>query len=431
MNKEFKILPQYSQPLVDILSYYDGELAGKNFLDILSASLDAKQLQTMKSYFTMMFEKTRNIKVLESANPISEFDYNINESTKTLSTSFHLIEQEASEIHIIGIIQDITREKEFEKELQNQRLIKELEMKNMLDVIQIDPMVFQDFIDDIETNIDIINSILKDSTLTGKQIITQFQQNVQTIKSSALSLGLETLGLNLNNLENEIKKISEREEIFEDEITAFADKFEIIMQEKDAYIEMINKVESYKTAHRLDSVFVNSINETLKKVVEETKKKVDLKVNDLDINVLESKLRKPIKDILIQCIKNSLYHGIETFEERYYKKKKPDGLISVSIKKIDNKAEIIFSDDGRGFDWDKIKKRYLELNPQAENVDKKVLLSSVFLPDFSTSEETTSVKGQGVGLSLVKGLIKEYNGSINVSSTDSGLTLKFTFPLAS
>ena len=431
MNKEYRILPQYSQPLVSILSYHESELEGKNFLDILSASLDARQLQTMQSFFTMMFEKTKNLKVLESANPISEFDYKINNNVKTLSTSFHLIEQEGSEEHIIGIIQDITREKEFERELHAQRLAKELEMKNMLDVIQIDPLVFQDFIDDIEINVNDINSTLQDSYLTEKQIIAKLFQNVQAIKTNALSLGLETLGLKLHKLESEIKKVSDREIINEDEIPALAAEFETIMQEKDAYMAIVNKVESYKTSHRLDSVFENSLNMTVKKLAEETKKKVDLKVEYLDIGILESKLRKPIKDILLQCIKNSIYHGIETFEERYHKRKKPDGLLSVSIKKADDKAEITFSDDGRGLDWDKIKARYLELHPETRDISRKVLLSSIFSPNFSTSDEAASAAARGIGLSLVKDLVKENNGNINVNSTDSGLTLKFAFPLAS
>jgi len=34
-----------------------------------------------------------------------------------------------------------------------------------------------------------------------------------------------------------------------------------------------------------------------------------------------------------------------------------------------------------------------------------------------------------VGLSLVKDLVKENKGAINVNSTDSGLMFKFTFPI--
>jgi len=96
---------------------------------------------------------------------------------------------------------------------------------------------------------------------------------------------------------------------------------------------------------------------------------------------------------------------------------------------VNGKAEITFSDDGRGLDWEKIKAKYIQQNPGATDTGKKVLLSSIFSPRFSTSEDVTSVAGRGVGLSLVKDIVKENGGTINVNSSDSGLSFKFTFPL--
>ena len=100
-----------------------------------------------------------------------------------------------------------------------------------------------------------------------------------------------------------------------------------------------------------------------------------------------------------------------------------------SVKNVDGKAEITFSDDGRGLDWGKIKKKYLEVYPEANDVNKNTLLTSIFSPEFSTAGEASTLAGRGVGLSLVKDLVKENGGAINVNSSDSGLTFKFTFPL--
>jgi chemotaxis protein histidine kinase CheA len=201
------------------------------------------------------------------------------------------------------------------------------------------------------------------------------------------------------------------------------------MQEKDSYLKIINKIESFKTSHKLDSVLINLLNKAVEKVSMETQKKAEIKAGQFDISIMESSLRKPIKDILFQCVRNSLYHGIETAEERIQKNKKPEGLLTVTVKKVDGNAEIVFSDDGRGLDWEKLKAKYLKLHPETKEVNKKMLLSSIFMPEFSTSEETTTVAGRGVGLSLVKDLVKENNGSINVNSTESGLTFKFVFPI--
>ena len=431
MDKDMKILPQYSKTLITILSYYDSELAGKSFLDILAASLDVRQLQTMKGYFNMIFSKSKSEKVLEAANPIAEFEYTIDDRTKTLATKFTLIEQEQTDPVIIGIIQDISMEKEFQKELQAQREAQELEMKNMFDVIQVDPLVFQDFIDDTESNFNYINSILKDRSLTEKQVLIKFFQNVHAMKSNALILGLESFGKKLHTLEDDVQKISSQEKIIADDVLELAIKLEHIMKEKDTYLKLIKKVESFKSSNQIDSILIHSMTKAVEKISEETQKKVEIKAGQVDISILESDLRKPIKDILFQCIRNSIYHGIEPTNERIQKNKRPMSLLVFSIKKVDGNAEITFSDDGRGLDWDKIKARYLALHPTAKDTSKKVLLSSIFTPEFSTSEETTSVAGRGVGLSLVKDLVKENNGTIKVDTSESGLTFKFTFPLAS
>jgi signal transduction histidine kinase len=429
MDSELKILPQYSKPLISILSYYDSELEGKNLLDILSASLDVRQLQTMKGYFAMVFSKSKTPKVLEAANPISEFEYKVDDRLKTLTTRFNLVEQVDSEPVIIGILQDITKEKEFERELQAQREAQELEMKNMFDVIQVDPLVFQDFLEDTESNFNFINAILKDRSLTPKQVLIKFYQNIHAMKANAVILGLESFAKHLHTLEDEVKNLSDQENVTPEDVLDLAFKLETVMQEKDGYARIIKKVEAFQTSNQIDTVLVHSLTKAVEKLASETQKKVELKPGQIDISILESKLRKPIKDILFQCIRNSIYHGIEPIDERIKKNKKPLSLLVFSIKNIDDKAVITFSDDGSGFNWEKIKTKYLASHPGSQNVDKKALLSTVFSPEFSTADETTMLAGRGVGLSMVRDLIKEYNGGISVDSSDAGLTLKFSFPL--
>jgi len=430
MDTELRILPQYSKTLISILSYYDSELAGKNFLDILSATLDTKQLKTMKGYFSMIFSKAKSVKILESANPISELEYKTDGGIKNLSTRFRLIEQENTDPVIIGIIQDITREKEFEMELQAQKDAQEREMKDIFDVIQIDPIVFKDFIDDTDASFNAINETLQDKTLSEKQVVVKFFQNIHAIKSNALVLGLESFGNNLHAFEDEIKRVSSCEKIEMEEILNLTMKLEAIMQELDSYVKITKKIEALKSSNQTNSVLINSLEKAVKKIAAETQKKVELIPGEIDINILESKLRKPIKDILLQCIRNSVYHGIEPVEERIMKKKNPTGILAFSVKNTAGKAELVFSDDGRGLDWKKIQAKYLELNPKAGEVNKKVLVSSIFSPEFSTSDETTSLAGRGVGLSLVKDLVKQNNGSIKVDSSEAGLTFRFIFPLA-
>jgi chemotaxis protein histidine kinase CheA len=304
----------------------------------------------------------------------------------------------------------------------------------MFDVIKIDPHIFRDFIEDTESNFNYINSLLKDRTLTEKQVVTKLFQNIHAIKSNAIILGLEHLGEKFHTLEDSIKTVTDKDTVSVDDVISLTIKMEVLMQEMDSYSAITKKINAYRTTYGMDAIFVNSITKAVERLSGEVDKKVEVKAGFVDLGILESKLRKPIKDILFQCVRNSIYHGIEPADERIKKNKSPNGLLVFSIKNIDGNAEVIFSDDGAGLNWEKIRKKYMEKHPEAKNVDKKVLLGSIFKPEFSTVDEPSEAvsihAGRGVGLSLVKDLVKENQGTINVNSTESGLTFKFTFPLA-
>ncbi|MCL2809852.1 MAG: ATP-binding protein [Treponema sp.] len=438
MDKNLNILPQYSRTLISILSYYDSDLTGKNFLDIIRSSFDSKQLEIMKGYFTMVFSKTKTAKVLEAANPISEFEYKVDDDTKYLNTRFQLIDHTsgmradhvATGPVIIGIIQDITREKEIELELKSQKDVQEMEMKNLFDVIKIDPMVFQDFIEDTDSNFNAINTLLKDPNVTEKQVVTRIFQYIHAIKSNAVILDLESLSNKLHTLEDEIKNTSNKEKVTVNDVLGLAIKIETFMQEMDSYIAITKKINAYKVSNQMDTILINSMTKAVDRLATQLHKKAKIKAGHIDLEILESKLRKPIRDILYQCVRNSIFHGIESVDERIKKNKNPQGLLTFNIKKVNDTAEITFMDDGAGLDWKKIKQKYLEKNPNAKNVDKRVLLSSIFKPEFSTADEANTAAGRGVGLSLVKDLVKENKGNISVNSTESGLSYKVVFPLS-
>ncbi|MCL2721183.1 MAG: ATP-binding protein [Treponema sp.] len=437
MDSNFNILPQYSRTLISILSYYDSDLTGKNFLDIVQGSFDSKQLQIMKGYFEMVFSKKKTAKVLEAANPISEFEYKVDDDIKYLNTRFQLIDHTAASQGehsstgpvIIGIVQDITREKEIENELQAQKDIQEMEMKNMFDVIKIDPMVFQDFIEDTDSNFNAINTLLKDQNVSEKQVVTRIFQYIHAIKSNAVILDLENLSNKLHVLEDEIKNVSNKDKVSVNDVLSLAIKIETFMQEMDSYIAITKKINAYKVSNQMDTILINSMTKAVDRLASQLHKKAKIQAGHIDLDILESKLRKPIRDILYQCVRNSLFHGIETVDERINKNKNPQGLLTFNIKNVDGRAEVTFADDGAGLDWKKIKQKYLEKNPQVKNVDKKVLLGSIFKPEFSTADEANMAAGRGVGLSLVKDLVKEYKGTISLNSTESGLMFKISFPL--
>ncbi len=77
--------------------------------------------------------------------------------------------------------------------------------------------------------------------------------------------------------------------------------------------------------------------------------------------------------------------------------------------------EVLFQDDGRGLDLDRIRQRALELFGNKALSDDQAA-QVIFEPGFSTAAITTGDAGRGVGLDLVKGRVESLGGMILVHS---------------
>ncbi len=148
---------------------------------------------------------------------------------------------------------------------------------------------------------------------------------------------------------------------------------------------------------------------------------------EMDKNMIEG-----LVDPIMHIIRNSIDHGIECPEVRKEKGKPQRG--EIRLKAYYSGANVIMeiSDDGKGIDPVRIKKRALDsgLISSDEDVAGKDILDFIFLPGFSTSESITKISGRGVGMDVVKRKISELRGEVEIKSEiDKGTTIILKLPL--
>ncbi len=135
---------------------------------------------------------------------------------------------------------------------------------------------------------------------------------------------------------------------------------------------------------------------------------------------------------LIHIIRNSIDHGIEQVEERQAAGKPLEGHVTVSAFQKGNSIVIEVGDDGRGLQYEKIRKAAVKkglVNKDAE-LSPEETLELIFLPGFSSSEEVTEVSGRGVGLDAVKTSVEAMKGAIAVwSEPGKGAIFQITLPI--
>ncbi|MGH8219837.1 MAG: chemotaxis protein CheA [Steroidobacteraceae bacterium] len=148
---------------------------------------------------------------------------------------------------------------------------------------------------------------------------------------------------------------------------------------------------------------------------------------ELDKTVLEK-----IGDPLVHLVRNSIDHGIETPAVRIAHGKPAAGTVHLDACHRGGNIAVEVSDDGAGLDSGRIlaKARERGLIGPADSLSDAEAHELIFLPGFSTAEQTTDLSGRGVGMDVVRRNIKELGGTIEVR-TERGRGSRFiiTLPL--
>jgi two-component system chemotaxis sensor kinase CheA len=160
-------------------------------------------------------------------------------------------------------------------------------------------------------------------------------------------------------------------------------------------------------------------------------KQIDLTLTgegtELDKTVLEK-----IGDPLVHLVRNSIDHGIERPEARLAAGKPGAGSLRLNACHRGGNIAVEVSDDGGGLDSARIlaKARSRGLVGPDEQLADAQIYDLIFLPGFSTAEQTTDVSGRGVGLDVVLRNVKELGGKIEVTSEQGkGARFVITLPL--
>jgi len=146
---------------------------------------------------------------------------------------------------------------------------------------------------------------------------------------------------------------------------------------------------------------------------------------ELDKGVVEQ-----MSDPLTHLIRNAIDHGIEPAEERDRQGKPEQGLIRLEAFHQAGSVIVEISDDGRGLDREKIRRKAVErgLIGEGESPSAAQLAEFIFSAGFSTAAGVSSVSGRGVGMDVVRRNVEALNGSVTLQ-TEAGVGTKVRIQL--
>ena len=162
-------------------------------------------------------------------------------------------------------------------------------------------------------------------------------------------------------------------------------------------------------------------------------KRIELVLDGGDTE-LDRQILDLIKDPLIHMVRNCADHAIETPEERKAAGKAEHGTIRVCAFHEGGSVTISVSDDGRGLDVSRIRRKAqqagLATEAELERMSDAAIGNFIFHPGFSTTERVTAISGRGVGMDVVKSNVDQIGGRIDVASVaGQGATMTIKIPL--
>jgi two-component system chemotaxis sensor kinase CheA len=136
---------------------------------------------------------------------------------------------------------------------------------------------------------------------------------------------------------------------------------------------------------------------------------------------------------MVHLLRNAIVHGVENEKARHQAGKPVPAVIRVAVTELDDAAEIRIADDGRGIDWERVRRIAIDRGLLASTsvTTEASLAELLFVPEFSTAREVSELAGRGVGLDAVREAIRAVGGSVRLQSRPgAGTTATVLVPRA-
>ncbi len=164
-----------------------------------------------------------------------------------------------------------------------------------------------------------------------------------------------------------------------------------------------------------------------------TGKEIRLKITG-ESTELDKRVIDELADPLVHMVRNAGDHGLETPDDREKAGKPRIGTISLGAAHSGDRVTITVSDDGRGINAERIRRKIVEKGlvdqATASRLTDRELVSYIWHPGLSTAEAVTDISGRGVGMDIVKSRIESLSGTIDIRTVPGqGTTFVIRLPL--
>ena len=481
LDKDLNIGQQHSRALNDIIG--SDRLSGENFADVLRGRISDKDLRTTRQFIEQLYNPRVKEKLVDSLNPLHKVmlhNTSGEESTtnRFLDFKFSRVYEDKDIARILVNVNDVSDAVYLEQRLEKERSQNDMQIEMLTTILNVNPKIINEFISNTKAHIDKMNNILKNPgssqfELEGK--LKAIYREMHSLKGEASALKLHSFTKIASDAEDKLDALQNQGKlsgnnflplaVHLDDLLSLSNTIETLGERINQAAPKANNnakpVMPVKTAPQpsvvqaqVADVATTNINvdggneidlsdesddehlsyyqDFAKDIAVRQGKKIQLNGHNLaHINIPE-RLKQPIKEISIQLLRNAVVHGIESPEARQSAGKSAIGSIDLEMQRDSQNLIIALQDDGQGIDYEGIRHKLIAdgrfTQEEASQMTHGDLLKTLFASGFSTKEHADEDGGRGVGLDVIKALVKEHNGKLNVN-TELGKMTRFVITL--
>lgn len=444
VDKELRIGTQHSRK-VDAM-FGQKSIVNLPFEELMEGIISPKDMDTTKRFIGLLYREEVKSGLIGDLNPLKEIEVSITDESGSFSTRYYAfgfsrVYQDNKVKDILVTVTDISDRIRLSRELAATKEQNEQQIEMLTSILHANPEMLKMFVVDCYSGLQKINGLLKQPAKQDPDFKRKLQdifREIHKLKGESGALGLESFESLAHEFENQLKLLSDNPSLRGDDFLSLVVQLDKLLRHIESMRAIAEKLEGFSKQGKLatqNTADWSHLYQLAETVAKRSGKQVQLVTSGLKDFVLSEQLKKLVNDISVQCIRNSIVHGIETPRERLNAEKQSLGRIDLRLAKLnDGSLEMMIRDDGRGLDHKRIRQTAIKTGQWEEHTldawDHKKIMSLIFEPGFSTQLTASKDAGRGVGMDLIRESVKSIGGKIRIA-TKQGRSTQFVITVPS
>jgi HPt (histidine-containing phosphotransfer) domain-containing protein len=409
-------------------------LAGRKLPEVLAGLLDPERVQLAAEYLDMLFDPRVIENLITKINPLLKVEARFEEGGRKILAFRFVRGLEGGVIrHVLVRIEDLTREEELAREVEAQRQRGEQHLELAVTLMQTDPEALVGLLDRMGSQLRHAEALCGPHAASpAPASFDALLRDLHGTKGEASLLGFSALAREVHQLEDAIAGVRRGEPDPGAAKTIAMARTAAVAALLTAARSVLEQLSRLGRAARRGELPPSPLNqsspqregerrpeEALQRFVAELGTELGKPARFLwrfDGMALPDRYLTVVREAVVQLVRNSLVHGVETPDVRRLRGKPAVATLQLAARRRPGSGaiELIFQDDGAGLDLATLRTRAEQLGHAAGSDEE--LRRLIFLPGFSTASAATLHAGRGIGLDLLRNRIESMGGRIGVFS---------------